>query len=197
MGVRIRSLLVIATVILALVYPTWNFLLKEHQKERILTFVDSSRDPLGAGYNAIQSQIAVGSGRLFGKGLYKGSQTQLRFIPEQHTDFAFSVLAEEWGFTVAVFTLLLYFMLILWILDTASRARSRFSMVVTFSVGAMLFWHTIINVGMVIGILPVIGVPLLLISYGGSSILTTAVGLGLVMGIRMRRFPAVKESIEL
>jgi rod shape determining protein RodA len=171
--------------------------LKDYQKQRIKTFLDPSQDPLGSGYNAIQSQIAVGSGRFLGKGFKKGSQTQLRFIPEQRTDFAFSVIAEEWGFVGAVFTLLLYFTIILWILDTASRAKDRFSMLVSLGVASMFFWHTLINVGMVIGILPVTGVPLLLFSYGGSSTLTAMLGIGIALGIRIRKFPASKEAIAL
>lgn len=197
MRVKVKSLLFLLITVLGLSYPAWHFFLKDYQKQRIKTFLDPSQDPLGSGYNAIQSQIAVGSGRFLGKGFKKGSQTQLRFIPEQRTDFAFSVIAEEWGFVGAVFTLLLYFTIILWILDTASRAKDRFSMLVSLGVASMFFWHTLINVGMVIGILPVTGVPLLLFSYGGSSTLTAMLGIGIALGIRIRKFPASKEAIAL
>jgi rod shape determining protein RodA len=197
MGVRLKSLMLILALILGFSYPTWRFALKDYQKERIETFLDPSRDPLGSGYNAIQSQIAVGSGKFLGKGFKKGSQTQLRFIPEQHTDFAFSVLSEEWGFIGGAFTLLLYFLLILWILDVASLAKDKFSMVVSFGVGSMFFWHTLINVGMVTGIMPVVGVPLPLLSYGGSSALAAMMGIGIVLGIRMRKLPMSKEGIVL
>ncbi len=188
MGVRKRSLAFILIALLALSYPAWNFFLKPYQKDRIKTFLDPSRDPLDAGYNAIQSQIAVGSGRIIGKGFKAGSQSQLRFIPAQQTDFAFSVLAEEWGFLGGIFALLLYFMIILWILDTSGRSRDKFSMLVSFGIAAMFFWHALVNVGMVVGLLPVTGVPLLIFSYGGSSTLTAFIGVGVVLGIRMRKF---------
>jgi rod shape determining protein RodA len=197
MRVKVKSLLFLLVIILGLSYPAWHFFLKDYQKQRIKTFLDPYHDPLGSGYNAIQSQIAVGSGKFVGKGFMKGSQTQLRFIPEQRTDFAFSVIAEEWGFTGALFTLILYFTIILWILDTASRAKDKFSMMVCFGIASMFFWHTVVNVGMVIGILPVTGVPLLLFSYGGSSTLTAMIGIGIVLGIRIRKFPASKEAIAL
>jgi rod shape determining protein RodA len=197
MGVRFKSFVLLLIIILGLSCGTWHFFLKDYQKERIETFLDPSRDPLGSGYNAIQSQIAVGSGKLLGKGFKRGSQTQLRFIPEQHTDFAFSVLAEEWGFAGGIFTLLLYFLLILWILDMSSFAKDKFSMAASFGIASMFFWHTIINAGMVTGVLPVVGVPLPLLSYGGSSALAAMIGIGIVLGIRMRKFPMSKEAIVL
>jgi rod shape determining protein RodA len=195
MGIKIKHLVFLLIIVLGFSYPCWRFFLKEYQRERIKTFLDPSYDPLGTGYNSIQSRIAVGSGKFLGKGFMRGSQTQLRFLPEQHTDFAFSVLAEEWGFVGGFFTLLLYFLIILWILDTASRAKDKFSMLLSFGVASMFFWHTLINVGMVIGILPVIGVPLFLFSYGGSATVTAMLGLGMVMGVRMRKLPIAKESI--
>lgn len=197
MGVRKRSIAFILIILLSLSYPAWNFFLKPYQQDRIKTFLDPSRDPLDAGYNAIQSQIAVGSGRFIGKGFRAGSQTQLRFIPAQQTDFAFSVLAEEWGFLGGIFALLLYFMIILWMLDTAGRSRDKFSMLVSFGIAAMFFWHALVNVGMVIGLLPVAGVPLLIFSYGGSSTLTAMIGVGIVLGIRMRKFSMSGEAIDL
>lgn len=196
-GIKKSSILIILAVLIGLSVPTWHYFLKPYQKDRIRTFIDPSRDPLGAGYNSIQSQIAVGSGKLSGKGFRSGSQTQLRFIPAQQTDFAFSVLAEEWGFMGAVFVLLLYFMIILWILDTSSRGKDKFSMLVCFGIAAMLFWHIIVNVGMVIGLLPITGVPLMVFSYGGSSTLTAMIAVGIVLGIRMRRSPVSGESIKL
>lgn len=186
MGVKTRSLLFLFFSLAAGLIPIWKFFLKTYQKERILTFLDPSRDPLGAGYNAIQSQIAVGSGKLFGKGFLQGSQTQLSFIPEQNTDFVFSIVAEEWGFFGASLTLVLYFILILWSLDTASRAKDKFTGIVSFGIAAMIFWHVFVNVGMVTGILPVTGVPLMLSSYGGSSTITVLIGIGMVLGIRIK-----------
>jgi rod shape determining protein RodA len=197
MGIRVKSLLFLFIVIIGLSFSSWQFLFKDYQKERIVTFIDSSQDPLGSGYNAIQSQIAVGSGKFLGKGFKSGSQTQLRFIPAQKTDFVFSVLAEEWGFVGAIITLVIYFLIILWILDTASGSKDKFTMLICFGIAAMYFWHIVINVGMVIGILPVTGVPMLLLSYGGSSTISSLLGIGIVLGIRMRRTPLVKEALDL
>ncbi len=197
MGVRFKSIIFFLILMLGLSFSGWHFFLKDYQKERMTTFLDSSHDPLGSGYNAIQSQIAVGSGKFLGKGFKTGSQTQLRFIPAQKTDFAFSVLAEEWGFVGAITTVIIYFMIILWILDTASRAKTKFTMLTCFGIATMFFWHIVINVGMVIGLLPVTGVPLLLLSYGGSATVTSMLGIGIVLGIRMRRIPASKEALEL
>ena len=197
MGVKKWSVAFILIVVLGVSFYSWHYTLKPYQKDRIKTFINPASDPLNAGYNSIQSQIAIGSGGLAGKGLRSGSQTQLRFIPAQQTDFAFSVLAEEWGFLGSICVLLLYFMIILWMLDTSSRARDKFSMLVCFGVAAMFFWHVVVNVGMVIGILPVTGVPLLIFSYGGSSTLTAMIGIGLVLGIRMRKFSMSGEAIDL
>lgn len=197
MGVKKWSVALILVVILGVSFYSWHYSLKPYQKDRIKTFINPSSDPLNAGYNSIQSQIAIGSGGVTGKGLRSGSQTQLRFIPAQQTDFAFSVLAEEWGFLGSIFVLLLYFMIILWMLDTSSRARDKFSMLVCFGVAAMFFWHIVVNVGMVIGLLPVTGVPLLIFSYGGSSTLTAMIGIGIVLGIRMRKFNISGEAIDL
>ncbi len=197
MGIRIKSLIFLLIVIIGLSFSSWHFLLKDYQKERIATFIDSSQDPLGSGYNAIQSQIAVGSGKLLGKGFKSGSQTQLRFIPAQKTDFVFSVLAEEWGFVGAISTLAIYFLILLWILDTASGSKDKFAMLLCVGIAAMFFWHIVINVGMVVGILPVTGVPMLLLSYGGSSTIASLLGIGIVLGIRMRRNPLAKDALDL
>jgi rod shape determining protein RodA len=197
MGVKKWSVAFILIAIIGVSFYAWHYSLKPYQKDRISTFINPSSDPLNAGYNSIQSQIAVGSGGIMGKGLRSGSQTQLRFIPAQQTDFAFSVLAEEWGFLGSIFLLLLYFMIILWMLDTSSRAKERFSMLVSFGIAAMFFWHVVVNVGMVIGLFPITGVPLLIFSYGGSSTLTAMIGIGIVLGIRMRKFSMPTEPIEL
>lgn len=197
MGIKRNSLLILMLSLVVLSYPAWNYYLKDYQKYRIMTVLDPSIDPSGYGYNSIQSKIAVGSGKLTGKGFVSGSQTQLRFVPEQHTDFIFSVLAEEWGFTGSVFTLFIYLLLILYILDTASLAKDKFSMLTALGIGAFFFWHALINLGMVLGFMPVIGVPLLLISYGGSSVLASFIALGIVLSIRIRRKPIPKEEIDL
>ena len=164
------------------------FLLHDYQRRRIYTFLDPERDPLGAGYHIIQSKIAVGSGGFFGKGFMQGTQSQLSFLPERHTDFAFSVFAEEWGFTGCLILLFLYLFVIIWGIYIARRASDRFGMYLALGVVAMIFWHIVVNLGMVIGLLPVVGVPLPLFSYGGTSMVTTMIGVGLLLNVSMRRF---------
>ncbi|HSG32428.1 MAG TPA: rod shape-determining protein RodA [Thermodesulfobacteriota bacterium] len=186
-GVKTKHIILLTICGSLLFVPLWGYILKDYQKTRIKAFLDPSLDPLGSGYHATQSKIAIGSGKLSGKGFTQGTQTQLRFLPEQHTDFAFSVIAEEWGFLGSIFTILLFLILILWILDTSSRSKDKFSMYVCFGIASMFFWHTFINIGMVIGIFPVTGLPLLFISYGGSASLTSLIAIGIVMGIRMRK----------
>ncbi|MFH2065220.1 MAG: rod shape-determining protein RodA [Pseudomonadota bacterium] len=171
-----------------LVSLAWFFFLKGYQKQRILTFLDPDRDPLGAGYHIIQSKIAIGSGMLFGKGFLKGTQNALSFLPEQHTDFILSVLAEEWGFTGTGLILILYLFLLIWGLNIAHGCRDTFGTILAVGVTAMIFWQVFINIGMVMGLMPVVGVTLPLISYGGSSVVTSLIGIGILMNISMRRF---------
>ncbi|RNC69898.1 MAG: rod shape-determining protein RodA [Desulfuromonadales bacterium] len=187
-GVRISALVTCVIAAVPTVYLAWHFHLRDYQKNRILNFLDPERDPLGSGYHIIQSKIAVGSGGIVGKGFMQGTQTQLRFLPEQHTDFAFSVFAEEWGFVGCMVVLLLYLFLVLWGLHIASRCNDRFGSLLAVGVTAMLFWHAVINIGMVIGLFPVVGVPLPLFSYGGTSMITSMVGVGILLNISMRRF---------
>ncbi len=163
-------------------------LLRPYQKQRILTFIDPEKDPLGSGYHIIQSKIAVGSGGFWGKGFMAGPQSQLSFLPERHTDFAFSVFAEEWGFVGCLVLLLIYLFLIIWGLYIARRAADSFGMFLAAGVTAMFFWHIVVNLGMVIGLLPVVGVPLPLFSYGGTSMVTSMIGTGLLLNVSMRRF---------
>ena len=167
-----------------LVYPH----LKPYQKKRVETFLDPQKDALGAGYHATQSMIAVGSGQGFGKGWGQGTQTYLSFLPEQHTDFIFSVWAEERGFLGCLLLIALYFVLVGSSIEIAGNARDRFGSFLAVGVTGMLFWQVVINVGMVIGVLPVVGVTLPLMSYGGSSVLTIYTGLGLLANLGMRRF---------
>lgn len=183
-----RSLVWLVCSGAVIVSLAWFFFLKAYQKQRIMTFLDPDRDPLGAGYHIIQSKIAIGSGMLTGKGFLKGTQNALSFLPEQHTDFIISVLAEEWGFAGTGFVLLLYLFLIIWGLNIAHGCRDPFGTILSFGVTAMLFWQAFINVGMVMGLMPVVGVPLPLISYGGSSIVTSLIGIGILMSVSMRRF---------
>jgi len=166
----------------------WLLFLKGYQKQRILTFLNPDRDPLGTGYHIIQSKIAIGSGMLSGKGFMKGTQNALSFLPEQQTDFIFSVLAEEWGFIGSSALILIFLMLIIWGLTVAQGCREPFGTILAFGITVMIFWQTFINIGMVMGLLPVVGVPLPFISYGGSSILTMMISVAILMNVSMRRF---------
>ena len=187
-GLRWSAIITFICVTIPMVWIGWSFLLYPYQKNRVLDFLDPERSRLGSGYNIIQSKIAVGSGGFTGKGFVKGTQSQLRFLPEQHTDFAFSVFAEEWGFIGCLLLITLYLFLILWGLNIARRCNDRFGGLLAVGVTAMLFWHTAINIGMVIGLFPVVGVPLPFFSYGGTSMITSMVGIGLLQNISMRRF---------
>lgn len=171
-----------------LAVPVIWYFLKGYQKRRILTFLNPDLDPLGAGYHIIQSKIAIGSGMLTGKGFLKGTQNTLEFLPEQHTDFIFSVLAEEWGFVGAVMVLMVFLLLITWGLQVAQRSRDPFGTILAVGVTAMIACQVFINVGMVMGLLPVVGVTLPLVSYGGSSVIATMAGIGLLLNVSMRRF---------
>lgn len=186
-GVEWKTLAWSALSGLALLPAGW-FFLKDYQKGRILTFINPGGDPLGSGYHVIQSMIAIGSGGLTGKGFLKGTQTQLRFLPETHTDFVFSVFAEEWGFLGGMVLLLLFASLILWALKIALHARDFIGTLIAVGIAALIFWETFINIGMVLGILPIVGIPLPFISYGGSSMVVLMAGVGLLMNISMRRF---------
>jgi len=185
--IRWTSLLTLAVAGIAVLPLVWSFL-KEYQKRRIITFFNPDMDPLGAGYHIIQSKIAVGSGGIFGKGFMKGTQCKLGFLPEQQTDFIFSALAEEWGLIGSLLVLALYFGLVLWGLRIAVYSKDRFGALVSFGVVAMLFWHIFINMGMVLGIMPVVGIPLPLLSYGGSFFLSSLIGIGLLLNVSMRRY---------
>ena len=186
-GIRRSTLIILGVAGLASACGGW-FLLHDYQRQRIYTFLNPEQDPLRTGYHIIQSKIAVGSGGLFGQGFRKGTQAQLSFLPERHTDFAFSVFAEEWGFAGCLVVLTIYLLIVLWGLYIARRASDRFGMFLALGVTAMLFWHIVVNLGMVIGLLPVVGVPLPLFSYGGTSMITTMTGVGLLLNVSMRRF---------
>ncbi len=184
-----RSILILGAIIALLATPiAWNFGFKEYQRNRVLTFLSPGKDPRGTGYNSIQSKIAVGSGQVLGKGFRKGTQSQLEFIPERHSDFIFSVLSEEHGFIGSLTTLTLFLILFIMSLNIATQAKDKFGALIVVGITASMFWHMFINIGMVIGILPIVGVPLPLLSYGGSSLLTTMFGLGLISAVSYRRF---------
>ena len=187
-GLRFSSIFKILLTVGLLAIPSYHFALKEYQRQRVVTFLSPESDPLGRGYHSMQSKIAVGSGALFGKGFKKGTQTQLRFLPEQTTDFIFSVLAEEWGFVGSVFVIGIYSLLILQLINLALKMQDSYSMYLTIGTASLIFWHTFINIGMVIGVLPVVGITLVIFSYGGSSLLTTMCLLGMVAGMSARRY---------
>jgi rod shape determining protein RodA len=187
-GLRWSTVLTFVLVTIPMAWLGWSFFLRPYQKNRILDFLNPERSRLGSGYHIIQSKIAVGSGGVIGKGFVKGTQSQLRFLPEQHTDFAFSVFAEEWGFVGCLILIILYLSLVLWGLNIARRCNDRFGALIAVGVTAMLFWHIVINMGMVIGMFPVVGVPMPFFSYGGTSMITSMVGIGILQNISMRRF---------
>lgn len=184
-----KSILIFALISGVIASPlVWSFGLKPYQKQRVLTFLTPGKDPRGTGYNSIQSKIAVGSGKVLGKGFRKGTQSQLEFLPERHTDFIFSVLSEEFGFIGSMSAFTLFIVLFISSLRIAQQAPDKFGALVIVGITALLFWHMFINIGMVIGILPIVGVPLPLLSYGGSSMLTTMGGLGLISGVAYRKY---------
>ncbi len=186
-GLSTRTLIV-SSGLVALLLPIGWFNLKAYQKARLLSFIDPSGDPYGSGYHLLQSKIAIGSGGFFGKGFTKGTQGTLEFLPEHHTDFIFAIFAEEFGAAGTFVLFLLFITLIMAGINTAKTAKDRFAFIVAIGVTSMLFWHFIINIGMVTGLLPVVGVPLPFISYGGSFLLTTIMSVGLLLNINMRRF---------
>ena len=159
--------------------------LKPYQKLRVLTFLNPDRDPLGAGYQIIQSKIAVGSGGIFGKGFLKGTQSYLEFLPEKHTDFIFTLFSEEFGFVGSAFLLLIYGIIIYRIISIGATSRSYFAKIFCYSFAAAIFVYITINMSMVLGLLPIVGSPLPIMSYGGSSMLATMMGFGVVMSARV------------
>lgn len=166
----------------------WRFL-KPYQRNRILTFVDPTIDPLGSGYQIIQSKIAVGSGRITGKGLFsKETQAYLDYIPEKQTDFIFSIHAEDFGLIGVLIALALYFLLLYRMLQAAMTARDKVGTFVIMGIMSIFFFHVVVNIGMVLGLMPITGLPLPLMSYGGSSLMSTIIGIGIIINIRMRRF---------
>jgi rod shape determining protein RodA len=166
----------------------WSVILKEYQKERITTLLSPGKDPLGAGYQTIQSKIAIGSGGFLGEGYKKGTQSQLKFLPARHTDFIFSVIGEEFGFVGVVGTFLLYFLFLARLFQSVTKARDRAGVFITYMVAVMIAFQFIVNVLMTIGLFPIAGITLPLISYGGSSLLTNFLAVSLVINVRMRRF---------
>lgn len=165
----------------------WSYGLKDYQKQRITSFLNPEANILGANWHGHNARVAIGAGQAVGEGFMKGTQNQFLFLPDQFSDFPFAVYAEEWGFLGSVFLVALYAALVLWAIRVAAGARDRFGAVISIGVGAMIFWHAIFNVGMVTGMLPVVGVTLPLFSFGGSSVMTIMIGLGLLMNVSLRR----------
>ncbi len=186
-GLRFRHVIVLALAA-ALLMPVGYSLLKPYQQERIKTFMQPEQDVLGSGYQINQSKIAIGSGGFWGKGLRKGTQNQLGFIPSAHTDFIFAAFAEEQGFVGTVFVLLLYLVLIMRLVDGAQSAVDRAGSFLIMGFVAVLFFQIVISTAMIIGLAPVTGIPLPLMTYGGSAMMFTFIGLGLAMSVRLRRF---------
>ena len=185
-GIRLRILAGIFGLGLAALPVLWHFL-KDYQKMRIMVFMDPNVDPLGAGYHIIQSKIAIGSGLLFGKGLFGGTQSQLNFLPENHTDFIFSVVGEELGFVGCTVLLLLY-LIVLWRgVRIAQNASDTFGRLLAVGITSMIAFHVLVNVGMTMGIMPVTGIPLPLMSYGVSSLTTNIMAIAILLNIQLRR----------
>jgi rod shape determining protein RodA len=166
----------------------WTYLLKDYQRQRITSFLNPEANILGSNWHAHHARVAIGAGRWFGEGFMRGTQNQFLFLPEQYTDFPFPVFAQDWGFVGCILLVGLYGALVLWAIRVATIARDRFGAVLAIGVGALIFWHTVFNLGMVTGLLPVVGVTLPLFSYGGSSVITVMLGIGLLMNVSMRRY---------
>ncbi|MDP3789784.1 MAG: rod shape-determining protein RodA [Candidatus Omnitrophota bacterium] len=185
-GMPIRYLFGLALAGIASSPVLWHFL-KDYQKRRLLVFVNPNMDPLGAGYTIIQSKIAIGSGGLFGRGWMGGTQNQLNFLPESHTDFIFAVVGEEWGFIGSLFIIFLFAFLISRILSVAERTNDFYGKMIVIGVAGMLSFQVLVNIAMTIGLMPVVGIPLPFISYGGSSLIMNFMAIALVINIDMHR----------
>jgi rod shape determining protein RodA len=186
--IKPRTLLILFTCIAVTVPVAYKFALKPYQRQRIVSFIDPMSDPKGSGYNSIQSMIAVGSGKVLGKGYKKGTQSQLNFLPEHHTDFIFSVFSEEHGFAGCVILLAAYLAFMLNGLSVAYQSHDKFGILLALGIMTIFFWHIFINMGMVMGMLPIVGVPLPFLSYGGSSLITSILGVAILTNIANKKF---------
>jgi len=187
---RIQTKVLLAIIIaMTIALPTvYKFGLKPYQRQRIVSFIDPMSDPKGSGYNSIQSMIAVGSGEIFGKGYRKGTQSQLNFLPEHHTDFIFSVFSEEHGFLGCFILLGIYLVFLTNGLSVAYQSHDKFGVLLAFGLVAIFFWHVFVNMGMVMGLLPIVGVPLPFMSYGGSALMTSIVSVAILTNIANKKF---------
>jgi len=186
-GIKYRYIFIGIAVVLVLVPLVYFFLLNPTQQQRIKVFINPSLDPLGSGYNAIQSKIAVGSGMLFGTGLLKGAQTQFGYLPIKSTDFIFSVISEEMGFVISVLVVLIYTILLIRIIWISKNAKDDFASLMVIGVAGMIFFHFVQNIGMTIGLLPITGVPLQFVSYGGSSMITNGIAIAICLNVSARK----------
>jgi len=166
----------------------FSLVIKSYQRRRLLAFLDPALDPLGAGYNIFQSKVAIGSGKIFGKGLFSGTQARLGFLPERHTDFIFSLIGEEWGFLGSFFVLILFFILIYCALRIAHEARDRFGSFFAGGIATLFTFNCLVNIGMVMGVMPAVGLPLPFLSYGGSHLVSAYIAVGFLLSIHLRRF---------
>ena len=190
-GLKRRTVIIFVILALVLGIIGWSAVLKDYQKERITTLFSPDKDPLGSGYQTIQSKIAIGSGGFLGKGYKRGTQSQLRFLPARHTDFIFSVIGEEFGFIGVTIMFLLYFLFLARLFQSVSKARDRAGAFIIYMVAGVIAFQFFVNVSMTIGLFPIAGIPLPLYSYGGSSLLTNFLAVSLVINVRMRRFANV------
>ncbi|RLE19483.1 MAG: rod shape-determining protein RodA [Acidobacteria bacterium] len=188
LGMRPRVYVILFILIGLVGFGSWNYMFKPYQKERVLTFFNPERDPLGRGYHVIQSKVAVGSGQLTGRGYQKGTQSRLKYLPEPHTDFIFAVFAEEFGFVGIAVALAILFLIISRMLNIARLAYDKPGMMIAFGVAMLLFYQITVSTGMIVGLVPTTGIPLPFFSYGGSGIITYLIMTGLVLNVFRNRF---------
>jgi rod shape determining protein RodA len=186
-NLRMRTLFIFLISILVIAPIAYKFGLKEYQRDRVRTFLDPGRDPLGDGYHSIQSMITVGSGQFMGKGYLQGTQSKLEFLPKHHTDFIFSAFAEEWGFMGSIFLISIFLILVFLGIDICRKSKDKFGAVLAMGALSIIVWHVIVNMGMEIGVLPVVGVTLPFFSYGGSSLITNMLAVGVLSSVSLRR----------
>jgi rod shape determining protein RodA len=188
MKIQPATLMAITVCFVVALPMVYKFGLKPYQRQRIVSFIDPTSDPKGSGYNSIQSMIAVGSGQLFGKGYRKGTQSQLNFLPEHHTDFIFSVFSEEHGFVGCIILIVLYLIFMMNGISVAYQSHDKFGILLALGIMTIFFWHIFVNMGMVMGLLPIVGVPLPFLSYGGSSLVTSILCVAILTNISNKKF---------
>ena len=194
-GVGMKKFILCFIIALASIPIAWKFVLHDYQKQRVMTFLNPDSDPLNSGYNLMQSKIAIGSGGIWGKGFLKGTQGQLKFLPEKHTDFIFTILCEEFGFIGGLTVIILFIIVFIMLIYIITKCTHTFGKVIVAGIFINLFCHFFINIGMITGILPVVGTPLPLFSYGGSITATTLISLGFVLNIDLNREAEIKTNL--